>query len=62
VLEVRDRGPGFDRQMPERPPAPSVLRGRGLVIVRALVDELTTGRDDRWTVMRAARPLATSRV
>lgn len=62
VVEVRDRGPGFDQGIPERPPAPSVLRGRGLVIVRALVDELSTGRDGSWTVMRAERPLAVSRV
>lgn len=42
ILEIRDRGPGFDRGavVQDHPPAATLTRGRGLWIARQLSDGL----------------------
>ena len=59
VLEARDDGPGFTRQLPERGDRadPDVDRGRGLFVVSALVDVLWATTDESMTTVRCARRL-----
>lgn len=54
VLEVRDDGPGFDATLAGYvPPLPSQPSGRGLWLVRQLVEELTVSSGPSGTVARA---------
>lgn len=54
VIEVVDRGPGFDRHRVWRahPPAPDAHRGRGLWIARQLTDLVAVGADGRGAWVR----------
>lgn len=54
-IEVTDAGSGFDwgEAVQEHPPRPHARRGRGLWIVRQLVDRVTVERqDDHSTLVR----------
>lgn len=49
-IEVADLGPGFDPpNLDEQQPAPGEESGRGLALMRALVDELQFLRDNKAT-------------
>jgi len=63
VLEVEDDG-GHSMPLPEQTdelPEPLAERGRGLFLVRALVDELDSEVIDGRTVMRAVRRAVVAR-
>ena len=57
VLEVLDDGPGFDATSPVPDDVPSAeqVSGRGLFIVRALVDELVFDRTPAGTTVRCVK-------
>ncbi len=57
VIEVLDDGPGFELTPPlgDEVPAPEQVSGRGLFIVRSLVDELTVERTPTATSVRAVK-------
>ena len=59
-LEVVDEGPGFHLHDPPENPGAEAIRGRGLPIVRALVDLVEVERDGRRTKVTATRRLAPS--
>jgi anti-sigma regulatory factor (Ser/Thr protein kinase) len=54
VVEVGDSGPGFDHRQVfhEHPPAPLARRGRGLWIVRQLVDHVVISSGPAGTKVR----------
>lgn len=53
VLTVSDVGDGFDpRNVPDRPPSRVHHRGRGLWIVRQLVDHMTVRSSEAGTTIR----------
>ena len=54
IVEVRDHGDGFDRRRvwQSHPPDPNGRRGRGLWIVRQLVDVVTVRREEGCTIVR----------
>jgi anti-sigma regulatory factor (Ser/Thr protein kinase) len=57
TIEVRDRGSGFAswKAMPHRPPPPTAMRGYGIFIMRALMDEIEYG--DRGRRLRLMKKL-----
>jgi serine/threonine-protein kinase RsbW len=55
VLLVADRGPGFRLPGPERLSDPSRENGRGLAIIRAVMDEVEVERQDGRTVLRLVK-------
>ena len=57
VLEVEDDGPGVDVER-VREPDPEAEAGRGLFLVSALCDEVTSWREDGRTVVRCVRRAA----
>jgi anti-sigma regulatory factor (Ser/Thr protein kinase) len=60
TIEVDDPGPGFslDERLSHGAPSPLAERGRGLVIVRALADDLTVQRRDGHTIVRSTVAMA----
>lgn len=57
VVEVLDDGPGFELKLPVDDAVPSVeqVSGRGLFIVRSLVDELVVDRSPAGTSVRCVK-------
>ena len=57
VIEVRDRGRGFELAPDEEPPAPTATRGRGIRLMRMLVDrvDIERRRDGRGTLVRLVK-------
>lgn len=57
VIEVRDRGRGFELGPDEDPPAPSETRGRGIMLMRMLVDSVEIRRrtDMRGTLVQLVK-------
>lgn len=60
VLVVRDYGNGFAPEGDPELPHPASVRGRGLPIVNALMDELDVIREEDCTVVKVARALPVS--
>lgn len=53
VLEVTDRGNGFDPEiLPPSPPDPEALDGRGLLIIYALMDKVEAETGEHGTRIR----------
>ena len=57
ALHVTDEGSGFDQQQQTEPPEPTAVRGRGLPIVHALMDDVTIDRHENRTLVRTTRSL-----
>lgn len=57
-LSIVDEGDGFDLADSPATPEPTAIRGRGLPIVKALMDHVTVERQDRRTVVNARRAIA----
>lgn len=58
ILRVIDEGPGFDLPVGNLTvPQPATDRGRGLPIVRALMDHIAVRRDDGRTEVEVSRSL-----
>jgi len=55
VIEVEDDGPGMELSRRVEDPDLDAEQGRGLYVVRALVDDLSVHRDGERTVIRAVR-------
>ena len=54
-IEVRDLGPGFRVSAAPQPHDPEAEAGRGLFLMRALVDDLQFTRDDDATCVRLVK-------
>jgi anti-sigma regulatory factor (Ser/Thr protein kinase) len=63
TIEVDDPGPGFslDDRLSHGAPSPLAERGRGLVIVRALADDVTVQRRNGHTIVRSTVAMARPR-
>jgi anti-sigma regulatory factor (Ser/Thr protein kinase) len=57
ILQVADEGSGFDLSQQPALPTERAVRGRGLPIVHALMDELTVERRGDHTVVEVSRAL-----
>ncbi len=55
VIEVEDDGPGMELSRRIEDPDLDAEQGRGLYVVRALIDDLSVRRDGERTVVRAVR-------
>ena len=53
VIEVTDRGSGFDPEiLPPSPPEPEALEGRGFLLIYALMDKVETETGEHGTRIR----------
>lgn len=58
VIEVLDRGSGFDPEiLPPSPPDPEALEGRGLLIIYALMDKVEAETGEHGTIIRMQKKL-----
>lgn len=58
VIEVLDRGSGFDPEiLPPSPPDPEALEGRGLLIIYALMDKVEAETGEHGTTIRMQKKL-----
>ncbi|MDQ6724770.1 MAG: SpoIIE family protein phosphatase [Actinomycetota bacterium] len=55
VIEVEDDGPGMELSRRVEDPDLDAEQGRGIYVVRALIDDLTVRREGERTVVRAVR-------
>ena len=57
IIEVRDRGRGFELAPDEEPPASSETRGRGIKLMRMLMDsvEISRRQDGHGTLVRLVK-------
>jgi anti-sigma regulatory factor (Ser/Thr protein kinase) len=56
-FQISDHGPGLAQPLPDQPPAPTVLGGRGLWITRQITDELTVVTGQGGTTVTGALDL-----
>ena len=59
-VEIRDGGGGFTLRRSEAPPVPDVrrVRGRGVFLMKSLMDEVSVRSGRRGTTVRMVRHLA----
>lgn len=58
IVEVRDRGRGFDVESRLRnPPGPMCDHGRGLVLIRNLLDNVSITSDANGTIVHMEKPI-----